>query len=89
MAIVLAALSLLISLVGLIVAVAILLHVRRPVGRELGTALRDELRTSREEAARQARARIGVKSLRIVNCEGMSGRRGRSWQPSGFTLLAT
>jgi hypothetical protein len=55
MAVVLAALSLLVGLVGLIVAVAVLLHVRRPVGREMETALRDELRTSREEAARQAR----------------------------------
>ena len=55
MAIVFAALSLIVGLIGLIVAVAVLLHVRRPVGREMEVALREELRTSREEAARQAR----------------------------------
>lgn len=55
MALVLAALSLLVGLAGLIVAVIVLHHVRIPVGREMETALRDELRTSREESARQAR----------------------------------
>ena len=48
-------LSLLVGVIGLIVAVLILLRVNRPAGREMEAALREELRTSREEAARQAR----------------------------------
>jgi hypothetical protein len=46
---------LIVVFIGSIVSVVVLLHVRRPVGGEMETALRDELRTSREEAARQAR----------------------------------
>jgi len=48
-------LSMLVGIVALIIGIAILLRLRRPIGREMETALRDELRTSREEASRQAR----------------------------------
>ncbi len=56
MTIVLVSLSLLVGLLGLTVAVAIFLHLRGPAGRALEAALREELRTSREETAQQARA---------------------------------
>ena len=55
MAIAIASLSLIVGLLGLLAAVAILLRIRTPAGREMEGALREELRTSREEGARQAR----------------------------------
>ena len=55
MGMVVAVLSLIVGLAGLMGVVLILLWVRRPVGREMEQALRDELRISREESTRQAR----------------------------------
>ena len=55
MSTILAALSLIVGLIGLVVIVIILLFVRKPAGSAMESALRDELRVSREEAARQAR----------------------------------
>ena len=48
-------LSLIVGVIVLIVAALILRRLSRPDGREMEAALRDELRASREEAARQAR----------------------------------
>jgi DNA recombination protein RmuC len=55
MDVILSALTLLASLAVLALATLILGRLRRPAGRELETALREELRLSREEASRQSR----------------------------------